>query len=263
MVSPSIRVTNAGDKPLSVLSELIQKRRSILGESAKDAVVATAIDALVSIRAATRTAAGKKKTKPTVQDTGWYGSFSASDRRPCFRSGVGRYAPRIDPGKAHVRWLTKGVPHMQQHVYLVTPEHKEVAPYYVVCSTPAVAEAFEQRAAMHRIDRFGDLAKHALGVGMAKISTRNVSSKAGPKARATATKLAFAQSGDIGERGYFVEVTDGLDYGMDALKGGKGTVDLAIKKAANKIAGRLAKEVAGRPFAEKVETPFPEVRRRK
>lgn len=263
MVSPSVKVTYADVQPLSVLSDLIRKRREILGESAKDAVVATAIDALVSIRAATQSAAGKKKTQPKVEDTGWYGSYSASEKRPCFRAGVGKYAPRVNVDTKRVRWLTKGVRPENQHVYRVTPEHMKVAPYYVVCASPQIANDFEQKAAGHRITGYGDLAKHALGVAMSKISTRNVGSKAGVKARLAASKLAIAASSELADGGYSVIVGDDLDYGVAALKGGKAVITLALKKAANKIAGRLAKEVAGRPLADKISTPFPEVRRRK
>lgn len=262
MITPAITATYAGNKPLSVLSDLIRKRREILGESAKDAVVATAIDALVSIRAATKTAAGKKKTKPKIEDTSWYGSYSNSTGRPCFRSGVGKYSKRIEVPSRRVKWLVAGVRRENRHVYRVTPEHGKVAPYYVVCQSPEIADAFEQLAAKHRTDEYGDLAKHALGVAMYKISTRNVASRAGVKARMAASKLAKTIFGDTPAGGYFVSIDDELEYAISALKNDRATVDIAIKKAANKIAGRLAKEVAGRPFMDRIETPFPEVRRR-
>lgn len=263
MITPAITATYAGNKPLSVLSDLIRKRREILGESAKDAVVATAIDALVSIRAATKTAAGKKKTKPKIEDTSWYGSFSRSTNRPCIRASVGKGAAKVEvPDGCRIKWFTKDVKSRDQHVYRVTPEHAKVAPYYVVCRTRKDADAFEQLAAMHRIKEYGDLAKHALGVAMYKASTRNVSSKASIKARMAASRLAHADFGDTPSGGFYIAIKEDIDYAMDALKNGRATIDIALKKAANKIAGRLAKEVAGRPFAEKVETPFPEVRRR-
>ena len=54
------RVTYEG-KPLEVLNELLKKRSEILGETTKNAVVATMIASLVSIRAGTRNAQKTKK----------------------------------------------------------------------------------------------------------------------------------------------------------------------------------------------------------
>lgn len=58
MVAPDIRPTFEG-KPLEVLNDLIGKRQEWLGEGYKDAVAATAITALKSIRAITETHYGK------------------------------------------------------------------------------------------------------------------------------------------------------------------------------------------------------------
>ena len=261
MIAPSVSMSYQG-RPISVLQQLIAERQKVLGESVKDAVVATAIDALVSIRAATANAAKRKKFKTVVEDTGWYGGFSHTDNRPCIRAGVGAYSQKIGLKDERVRWLVRGVRRQaDRHVYRVTPEHGQVSPYYVVAATPGIAAAFEARAAKHRVDAFGALAKNALGVAMAKTSTRNVKADGSPGCIHAASKLAHVRTVDAGDD-YAVTVTDELDYALKALKGGRGMVDVALKKAANKIAGRLAK-VGGRSFAERIGTPFPEVRRKK
>jgi hypothetical protein len=65
-----------------------------------------------------------------------------------------------------------------------------------------------------------------------------------------------------GAFGYTLNLADRLNYAVDALKGGRASVDLALKKAANKTAGILAK-VAEKKFGEKISAPFPEVKGRK
>ena len=48
-------------KPLSALSDLIEKRVKYLGETARDSIAATAIDCFKSIRANTKRFRGKVK----------------------------------------------------------------------------------------------------------------------------------------------------------------------------------------------------------
>lgn len=54
MVKLNIQASCADGRPVQELARLIERRGRILGESAKDAVVATAIDVLKSVRTATR-----------------------------------------------------------------------------------------------------------------------------------------------------------------------------------------------------------------
>ena len=57
----TINPTYANGRPLAVLSTLINRRVEILRQSRKDAVVATAITVLKSIRARTKRHTGKGK----------------------------------------------------------------------------------------------------------------------------------------------------------------------------------------------------------
>ncbi len=61
MIEPTLKITYDGG-PISKLNELIEKRQKWLGETYKDAIVATAITSLQSVRAATRRYRGKVKT---------------------------------------------------------------------------------------------------------------------------------------------------------------------------------------------------------
>jgi hypothetical protein len=62
MVVPVVDMTYNG-KPVEVLMQLIDKRRKILGELGRDAVIATAITVLKSLRAQTKRFKGKLKIK--------------------------------------------------------------------------------------------------------------------------------------------------------------------------------------------------------
>ncbi len=254
-----IRCSYANGQTLDALGELIEARRRVLGEATEDAVIAVGIDALNSLRAATRSAEKAKKFKTTIEATGWYGGFSKTTNKPCFRQAPLPMAARVDVGNARVKWLTKGVRDMKRRrVFKVTPEHESVRPYYVVAESAKIAQEFEKRAASHRVAQYGALAKNALGVAMAKISTRNTPLKGGAESRAKASKLAQVVRGD----GYLT-ISDKIDFSVAALRGGRNTVNLSLQKAANKVAGYLARNCVRRGLRETIATPFPEVRGRK
>ena len=109
------------------------------------------------------------------------------------------------------------------------------------------------------IKRYSGLARYTLGLAMQKLSTRNeklerdVSSKA--RAIAGANIRIISRSGAV----YTVTIADDLFYAAAALRGGGADVDLAMKKAANQIAGRIMK-VAGSRLDAPMRTPFPEVK---
>lgn len=106
MIAPTIKATY-DSQPLNVLNKLIEKRQKWLRESAKDSIVATAITALRSIRAATTTHFGKKQIKIPCDDivitprTDVHPSFSGKTRQRCFRTGpaASRKTPKVDLGK--------------------------------------------------------------------------------------------------------------------------------------------------------------------
>jgi len=59
---------------------------------------------------------------------------------------------------------------------------------------------------------------------------------------------------------------DNLDYALDAVKGGASGVDVAYKKALNKITATFNRKLKGPETffgPQKLDTPFPEVRQRK
>lgn len=264
MTSATVRCTTASGKSLEELSRLIALRAVRLGELTRDAVIAAAIDVLISLRAATGDARKTKSTKPQVASRGdLFPSFYRDGGmiRPCLRQGS-RRGPRtniyfrIDPSAANLRTA---------RVFSVTPEHERLKPYCLVADSARAAVDFEDRRAMKRIELKGGLAKTALGIAMAKLSTRNADSDSPALARTLASNLSHVTvygsgtgSGDFG-----LSYSSELDYAIAALDGGAAGVDAAMQKAANKIAGLInhAAHAAG-DLEHDIPTPFPEVKKR-
>lgn len=241
---------NYDGKPLAVLADLIKERQRILGESAEDAVVATGIDALVSLRALTRVAR-KMIPKSDVRfgrEEPRYitGSRNLTAGRVFRRVLVGRW--KNGEKRNAVRW---------QECYGY--RHTKSGKLRVERAT-----ARERNVAWMRWGRIANrgLAQRVLGLAMNALSTRKAD--LGPaKARLARIAEAHCLVEKFGALDTFtLEIRDTLGYALAALKGGSASVDLALQKSANKIAGRLAK-VAEKKFGEKIATPFPEVRQRR
>lgn len=238
MVALNVSATFEG-KPLSVLGDLIDQRQRLLGESAEDAVVATGIDALLSLRALTRTAPraipradvrfGREEPQYETYPRGTYRRMVITRWRNGKRVNL-------------VKW---------QKIEGVTKTGRPRA------------TAEDRRRAWQRWGKIGNrgLAKYALSVAMNKLSTRGVADKLSVRTSKLAEANVFVRKHG-GAGAFFLEVHDAINYAALALKGGPGAVDVALAKAANKIAGRLSK-VASAKFGEKIPTPFPEVKQRK
>ena len=92
---------------------------------------------------------------------------------------------------------------------------------------------------------------------MAKLSTRNDPLIGSSISRSLAGTYSLVTKSGAGEE-FAVTVLDALDYAALALKGGRPAVDLAMKKAANKISGMIRHSVYC-PLDHDVGTPFPEI----
>jgi hypothetical protein len=251
---------------LEVTSQLLEKRMRILGERCKDAVIATAINVLVSLRAGTRTAKKNRKIKPVVREvTSVYPSWSAHGPRRVLRMGSRGQRPRgaqWHPNGLKVRYLTKGFKDRDLKVFQVFPEHESVRPYYVVAADKQMAIDHERAAAKKRIDKFGSLARWALGVAMNKLSTRSVRENVSERAALAGSRLAIVENSG-GANAFAVRVVDLLEYALDALRG-SGEVESAFQRAANKTSGLIRRHMydlgsARLKLVEGVPTPFPDI----
>lgn len=249
-------------KPLSVLNDLISRRVKDLGQTAQDAVVATAITVLKSLKAMTRDASKRKSFEVGVeQHADLYVSLDRHGdvKRPCLRRGS-RKGPKVHN---NFYFAAKGMDLKRTHVFWVTPEHENAPPYFLVAYSESQALMFEAKRTLNRVADYGGLAKTALGIAMAKISTKNEPTpsfrKNIEKSKIIAVNIEGANGGKFG-----VTVHDKLGYSIPALRGGAAAMNVALMKAANKVAGQLAqglKRIGS--FEQPIPTPFPEVKRRR
>lgn len=260
------------DKPIDVLYELISKRQAVLGETYRQAVTATAITVLKSLRADTKVA---KKTAPkssyTITDTGWVGGWERKGgkiiRVPRVSSARNAHkVPNVFPVNLAGQKYTKGE---IVKVYKIEPVNQERMAWnkslhkgcwYVFAKSEKVADKFAKTHMTMRIKAFRGLAKTALGYAMAGVSaagniTGDVSSTKALKSAQEAAKVITNNANDT----YSVTVIDAITYASLALRSGEGGVDRAMMKASNSIAARLGKVMESRLDAP-IPTPFPEVK---
>lgn len=238
---------------------LIQERSKALNQCVRDATVATAIQCLKSIRVPTLDANKRKKFSIKVEDTGWYVGFSNTDKKPCVRNGSSKHAKRVT-GLGVVKYYTRGLRQKDAHVYKVTVEKQEIKPYYIGAPSAAYAGKKALESTLRRIKINGGLAKNAIGVAMNKLSNSTNPLIGSNTAKEKSSKAATVEVKKDSESEYIISVVDELEYATMALKGGQGAVEIALKKAANKITGYLMR-VGGEDLKQKLQTPFPEVKR--
>ncbi|MBR4523689.1 MAG: hypothetical protein IKO64_05595 [Kiritimatiellae bacterium] len=244
---------------VEVLNRLIERRIREAGESAKDAVAAVMIDALVALRKLTRKAKAGGKTKAGIVHLTQYAVSGTWDGERRYavrdRSGV-----RVDlPGR--VKYLAKGQHAKHLKVFEITPEHQKSKRYFIACPSEKVAAAFEQRRARHDKVSAGGLARNALSLAMRSVSTRNVTEAAGEYAQKRTPEFVQVRKGGTGDT-FSIEAKDVLEHAVAALQGGRSAIDLALKRAANRVTAILSRKLMAKgDLREKLESPFPEVKR--
>lgn len=253
---------------IGTLSKILQQRMQYMRETARDSIAATAIDVLRSLRSATKVAKPSTIKVQVERDAHLYPSFTMNggDKRPCLRI-VGTKA-RYD-GTEKILMGDK-MPVKVQHVYRFTDtfSHKKSS-YLIIAPSMGIAKKKAQAIARKRGMRYAGLAKRALGILMFRTNTKRVNDGAlNPLVENKATELTdkremVQRKGDGGT--YTLILADNLNYAIDAIKGGRSNVETAFKKAANKIVSIINRKISSGKFldAQKLETPFPEVRQRR
>ena len=263
MIAPSISATYNGG-PLEVLSRLISKREAVLRETMKDAVTATAITVVKSLRALTKTAPEEPNPHmfrvyrlPGV--AGWSGPKSRR-RRTARLSSHGPVMPDVKP--VNLMYGLKG----EGYVFQITLANENVpwsrtlnkGRYVVMAPDATVAMRYAADRVRRLLRKERGMGRDALGWAMAKLSTRSAPVEAkGGKSRQIAAKAAVVSANRVGDD-FSLHVADNLNYAKLAREGGKGAMETAMMRAANSIAGRLRK-AAGTRLDMDLQTPFPEV----
>lgn len=229
-----------GGAGIKKLQDLISDRMRYLGETANQSVAAVAINALKGVRTVTKVAKKssiKVQVEPMAQ---MFPSFSSDGgrRRLCIRM-KGSNRRHFGP-ETIVK--SNDAPVSRQHVYKwVDVNRKTEKTYLIIAASSSEARNKAKAMCRKRALRYAGLAKRAIGMLMFKTNTKKVND--GPldpivsnKADEVTVKLETAAGRPDGAGGvYRLTLIDGLRYAMSAIKGGRATVDVQMKKAANKI----------------------------
>lgn len=264
-----IKAEYANGKPLSVLQSLIAKRSQILGETAKDAVTATAINVLTSLRAGTPLA-NEAKVFVSVQAVpslyaGWRRVPGQKPRR-CIRQGSpdGQVyqSPFVNAAGKFFKGETPKVFRINEHFN----DRTTARTIFVIAHDRAQAVEVARRRAVRRLRASRGLARTALSIAMGRTSTRSKPAFDTRTGRARTTALNAAAVHKLGDGfnagSYAVEVGINLAYSAAALKGGPALVQTAMMRAANRTAGILRNYHRRFPLTvEAPPTPFPEIAR--
>ena len=258
MIGMHVEATWGPSKPLEELTRLMELRCRVLSETSRDAAIATIINAANALRTQT------KKTKPSAKVKARIAMrlelHPSVDRKKgrCIRNSVGH---RISMAKLGVRcrWLDDDPKGKKLFVYHVVPELDRDEPYLCVAENEGDVRKYETNRIRRRKNALGGLAKYTLGLAMARLSTYNNGEPAGKVAKKVAGKYVYAHAGAANGQ-MDVELRDTLCYAIDALKDGQSSVDLALKRAANKTFGLLSQQMQN--WSTPVDIgpcPFPEI----
>ena len=141
--------------------------------------------------------------------------------------------------------------------------------YLIFAPTGSAAKQMAKKIVAKKAMQYAGLAKRAIGFLIMKTCTTNVNDIVSPKVNATAKAvthkreaIATSKQGDGGK--YALMLEDSLRYALDAIRGGRQAVDVAMKKAMNKAVSQINHKVKyGFLSKGKMPTPFPEVVKRK
>ena len=253
---------------IGTLSKILQQRMQYMRETARDSIAATAIDVLRSLRTATKVAKPSTIKVQVERDAHLFPSFTSrgGGKRPCLRI-VGTNARYEGTEKM---LMGEKMPVKVQHVYRFTDTFsRKKTTYLIVAPSMGVAKKRAQAIARKRGMRYAGLAKRALGILMFKTNTKRVNDGTlNPLVEVKAEEITDKNETvrKVGEGGtYTLTLTDNLKYALDAIKGGRSNVEVAFKKAANKVASIINRRISKGNFldAQKLPTPFPEVRQRR
>lgn len=264
MATAAVSATVGNGRTLQEFSRLIAARSKYLGETAADAVAACAIDALKSIRAVTAKATKRSVSKdvevkqdgalvPSFKTVGGAKKFCIRNRGGAEYKGDEKISVAANSGKI-----------AKCNVYRFMDEHGEKKYKCLIVAPDAksaakVAKQIKQRRAM----RYSGLAKAALARLMRKTATV---SDGGEMTSATVARKADEQTRSVAQNGgeaHSLHLEDNLGYAVLAVKGGRAGVDIALRKAMNKIASVINQRCRKILGFESLPAPFPEVKQRK
>jgi len=279
----TISATFENGEPLAVLSDLIRKRQSIIrGETTRQAVIATAINIMNSLKGATKKAPLRGNRKMyTIERTNLYASY-------VWKNGHYRRVVRNSPRGAidwnvtqHCRDLVGPAYNKADNVSVfkmqLFNENCNNTLYYAYARTEADARNYMHNVILARmLKKEAGMAQYAIGIAQAKVSGRPMATTAhGSKQFREAYEAAWIETRDTAdawsmnrENGFssgefWLQFTDKLRYSALAVRGGTSAVEMAYKKAANRTFGIIHNYLVNHPHLKDTlgnVTPFPEAK---
>lgn len=265
----TISASTGSGKTLEQLAAAIEQRAKHLEETTSEAVIATAINILSSLRARTKVASVKRICGVEVFKSsyvvGWFRQGGKNRRciracqngarLPCrFVSLANRKDKNEDLGVWHVKDLKDA------------NDDAVKREYYIIARAEGDAKKFAETKRVKRIKRYRGLAKTTIGLIQSHISQRDVNGGQMFDNGGTLRSIAQAVSSVyINQSGYnsgtcSVSVSDSLRYAVNALKGGPADLEMAMQKAANRTVGIINHHWKRQVFDyPPLPTPFPEV----
>lgn len=257
-----IRATFGSYPMMQGLSKCLADRQKWLNESAEDSCAALIINTLISLRAITKVAKPNQKVDVTQDGSRFFSMYSSGGRRiPCLRMTGSKQ-------RTNDRFMvvddTSIVSQQKVFVWKYFQKGRQVQ-RTIVATNIGSAKNKAKSIMKKRIMRYKGLAKYALGQLMKKTSQKQkVPFEGNILVQSQGEKHSKVQRFVRGEE-YAIRASDTLNYATLALKGGKAQVDVALKKAMNKMVSVLNQKMKNKEFLgfQKLPAPFPEVKQRK
>jgi hypothetical protein len=246
-------MTYDGREP-EVLSDLILRRQRLFGETAQQAVIGTAIGVMQSLRTQT-IVADENKFEFELSASAIVRWVTEAKRRKLVVEGFEKNLKFINLGGIHTTGST---------YYVFTAKvYKQGNPekLYILAKNQTEVAAYLKR----RIKKYKGMARSAWGHLMRMTSQYAPTNDPITDAATNTLRKNLSVVSGGNQYDFAIQVTDDLQYAGAALKGGPASVTHALQAQSNKIAGRIRKFCADHPtFAgENIQTPFPEIAKRK
>ena len=261
---------NFGDgKTIEQFSKILESRMKYMKETSRGSVAAMAIATLKSVRAATKVAKTSGIKVDVKKDASLYCScYRVGKKKVICARTVGSKTRHT--GNEVIRVCGTGLRLGDMSVFRFTNNYsKKGTRYLIFAPTGSAAKQMAKKIVAKKAMQYAGLAKRAIGFLIMKTCTTNVNDIVSPKVNATAKAvthkreaIATSKQGDGGK--YALMLEDSLRYALDAIRGGRQAVDVAMKKAMNKAVSQINHKVKDGFLSKgKMPTPFPEVVKRK
>ena len=266
-ISVQIKAGTTDGRTMKAFQDTINQRMKYLNQTARQSIIATAIDVLKSIRTSTRVAKKSSVNVNVIRDGSLYASVTKQGKTPEFCLRVKGTNQRYVSNETVIRDGKLGKISKVFRYTNTTPKMTvKERNYIIIANTLSEAKAIARKIALSPIIRYSGLAKRAIGILMHK--TASSFSESNEKVGTNVRKVAYSMTAckelvKESESGgtYTLDLTDNLRYAIDAVIGGRAGVNTAFKKALNKIVGNINHRIKGSDFwgNGKIETPFPEI----